>query len=382
MAASSDLPRIPAQITPAWLAGVLRAQGLLPAGHVVGIKTEIIGEERGSTGVVARIAPEYSPDSQGAPRTIVAKFPLASSASASSIRRAVAKDSDRALQFARRCAREVAFYQSFSRFFPQIPACYFGHADPDNDECLLLLEDLSDGEPGDALAGCTVDEAVSVLDGLAALHARWWNQADIYSLDWLEDWSTSIPDRVQRYQEQVPIVVDRYRSMLDPHAAALISSLRDHLERILYDLASSPATLIHGDLHLDNVIFIQSDEGPGAHIIDWQGVARGAAMLDVAGFLVDSLSLEEFRQHGSEIMTAYHHGLLQAGVDNYAFPGLYEDFLRALVVRLAGTVGWLARTDMETLVGRERALVEGLFDPGKLFAGLAHHQVGQRLEIN
>jgi hypothetical protein len=49
---------------------------------------------------------------------------------------------------------------------------------------------------------------------------------------------------------------------------------------------------------------------------------------------------------------------------------LLDNYRLALLRQLAGTIGWRARVDLAALAGRERALVEAMSLPGRLFAAL------------
>jgi hypothetical protein len=65
--------------------------------------------------------------------------------------------------------------------------------------------------------------------------------------------------------------------------------------------------------------------------------------------------------------------LVAAGAGDYPLDDLIADYRRSLVWQFAGITGWLARVDLSTLAGRERAFVEALFTPGQVFAACADH---------
>ena len=360
-------------VTPEWLSEALGASGVLGDSRVSAFDFEIIGQDRGFTGVVARLTPHYRSREPGAPDSLVAKFPLAERAGGASYREHVMSNPELARRFAERAAREVHFYSAIGGVFSQRPACYYGHADVGAGEVVLLLEDLAGGVPGDALAGCTVDEARSVLNGLAEFHARGWGDHELLAMDWLGDWPASISGRADSYRQQAAIVVERYREQLRPEVLDLISSLAESIQSTFDDLARAPATLTHGDFHLDNVMFMPPADGPVAYIIDWQSVASGPALLDVGGFLAESLDIEDRRVHERRLLGEYHEGLAGGGVRGYPFERMYADYQRAIAVRFAGVVGWLSRVEIDDLEGRERALVEAIVDPGRVFVAMLDH---------
>ena len=61
-------------------------------------------------------------------------------------------------------------------------------------------------------------------------------------------------------------------------------SLRHHIVAVKRYLGQHPQTFLHGDFHLNNLLF---DSTPGErtlHVIDWQVCFRGRAMRDLAYF--------------------------------------------------------------------------------------------------
>jgi len=231
---------------------------------------------------------------------------------------------------------------------------------------LLLLEDLSAGELGDALLGCTVERAAGVIDRLAAFHAHWWGRANH---GWLPSWVGDPAERAARFRRQLDIVLDRYGERFPPVFAELARELANGYEPILRALAVSPTTVIHGDLHLDNLIFT----GDGVVLLDSQGVAVGPAIVDLGLFIVSSLSVADRRAAEMDLLARYHRALVAGGVGNYSLDDLIADYRRSLVWQLAGITGWLARVELMSLEGRERAFVEALFDPGQVVAACRDH---------
>jgi thiamine kinase-like enzyme len=171
-------------------------------------------------------------------------------------------------------------------------------------------------------------------------------------------------------QQQIDPVLDRYRDRFPAGIACLSRNLAAGYTQVLDVLTKRPATIIHGDLHLDNLIFTD-DAGP--ILLDWQGIATGPAIVDLGLFLVGSLSVEDRRDTEMGLLARYHRRLRASGVEEYTFDDLVADYYRSLVWQLAGITGWLARVDLASLVGRERALVDALFAPGQLFAACADH---------
>jgi hypothetical protein len=108
-------------------------------------------------------------------------------------------------------------------------------------------------------------------------------------------------------------------------------------------------------------------------IIDWQSVTRGVGALDVALFVTGALSVADRRTSEAALRDDYLRQLRELGVTNYSAAQLLDDYRLALLWLLAGNIGWLARADLAKLAGRERELVEAIFEPGRLFAALEDH---------
>jgi len=358
------IPAGPSELTSDWLTAALRASGVIQAGAVSNLTTEIIGADRGFTGVVARVNLTYDQPAPDAPSSLVAKLPLAEPDGSSY--RDAQQVSPEQMQYVEWCAREVRFYQDLASGIALMPVSYGGWVDAENERIVLLLEDLSGGDAGDALLGCSIDRVEIVIDRLASFHARWWGQAPA----WLPRWGGDLRGRAERFRGQLSQVLDRHRDRIPEATAALSLELAQRYESVLRRLALRPVTVIHGDLHLDNLIFTGDD---GVALIDWQNVSAGPAIVDLGLFIVGALSVDDRRTAEMDLLARYHLTLESSGVRDYSFADLVADYRRSLVWQLAGITGWLARVDLASLEGRERALVEALFTPGQVFAACHDH---------
>ncbi len=367
---SFSVPDTPADLDVAWLNQALAGADEFAGVTITDFSAEVVGEDRGFTGVVAAIQLEHASDAT--PRSLIAKFPLAERGVASIYRQAQGASQQPSRQMVERAAREVELYRATGGALPQLPRCYYAYADVETAQAVMLLEDLSGGEPGDALAGCSVEQARAVLAAIQPLHARWWQVDELATLAWPGTWASSNETRIAGYRERVEPVIAAFSGRLSQRQVEMLRSLATWLESGLDDLAAAPETLIHADLHLDNV-FLMPERG--AVLLDWQSPSRGPAAIDIAGFLVDSLSVADRRDHEIDLLGEYHRALQTAGVDGYSFDDLFDDYLRANCARLAGQIGWLYRTIDARPAGREAALVDAIFDPGRTFAVLLDHAV-------
>lgn len=374
-------PSHPENLTPAFLTHTLRAGGVLDTGAVDDLKWEVVGEEFGFTGVVARIWPQYIPVDSHAPRSLIAKFPLATRGSPSLYQQQQRRDEVSHLRLYQRAAREVSFYQEIVPQCPvPAPRLYYGAADTETQGVLLLLEDLH-GRHGDVLAGATTADAGLVLDAVAPLHAHWWQNRRLDTVPWLPRWDEDLRARSERYAGSVPGFLARFGARLPPHTIELIQSLVGACFPILSQLAEAPFTLLHGDLHLDNVIFGSPSGGDTPRdagrvwLLDWQGILRGPAVNDLT-FVSWSLPIDRRRTAESPLLRRYHSLLLRHGV-SYSFDDILLHYRLALLNNLAGIVAWLGNVDPESAAGRQRAMIEALVEEPRLFTALIDHRAAE-----
>ena len=363
-----EIPETPADLTPEWLTAALAESDVLAREQVVAARWERVGAEYGFTGVVLRGELDFEPGRARLPASLIAKLPMAEGDVRSGYRALQERDPDRMRRYYERCTREARFYRDVGASCA--PELFYSATDDRTSRVVLLLEDLSGGRQGDALEGCSVEEATLVLDELAAFHARWWGQrAPASGFERLHRDPTEWQDR---YARQVETFLERFGDSVPASILELASRLRPRLAEIAEALYEHPRTLTHGDLHLDNLIFDARGAGSVA-VLDWQTVSVGSPAWDVTLFLVDSLSIEDRRAAEVELLERYLALLAEHGVRDYSREELRLECSLSLLLLLAGTVGWLANLDANDLSGRERALYEAALRDGRLAAALLDH---------
>ena len=75
--AKTKLPAGPTELTADWLTGALRETGAISNARVTGLDHEVIGQGVGVLGQLARFRLTYDKPEDGAPRSLVGKFPAA-----------------------------------------------------------------------------------------------------------------------------------------------------------------------------------------------------------------------------------------------------------------------------------------------------------------
>ena len=121
--------------------------------------------------------------------------------------------------------------------------------------------------------------------------------------------------------------VERFASTSKLDFGTCLEWLTQHGEQLTHAfVAEAPATLLHGDLRLDNVVFGANE----CAFLDWQLVRCGPAAYDVAYFL--SSALHEDVTDVTPILQRYHEAL---GQPSYPYDALERDYQRATLMILA-----------------------------------------------
>jgi hypothetical protein len=368
------LPGRPEEITPGWLTTTLREHAILTSGEVLEVQTSVIGQERGFTGVIVRVQLCYAAHEDGAPSSVIVKIPTSICDTPSAYRGSQEKDRMAAHRYFERCAREVMFYQQATPLhIPSLPRLYYGAADQETGRVILVLEDLHSARPGDALQGCSASDAALVIEQLAHFHARWWNHPQLETFSWLPLWGGDPQMAQNRYIQCVDPFLLRFGARVPRKVRVAIEALATNYGAVRDRLKWSPTTMIHADLHLDNLLFSPGTPGTGVAMIDWQCVARGRCAIDLALFLFGSLETPVRRVVEEDLFRQYYEVLLARGVTGYGFPQLLEDCQMALLWLLGAKVVWPGSLALENLRGRELALVDVSVTDDSFAAFLDHH---------
>ena len=316
-------------LSPEHLTDVLQTDGVISQAKVTAISANQFGQEFGFNGILLRLSLEYDRDEPKAPITIVAKF-------------------SRDKSLAGKLHNESRFYRELSSEVGiRVPKVYL--AEPH----MLLLEDLAPLQPGDVAAGCSAAEAVLIVSNLAKLHAFGWANPAFHSMQWLPRWPSNPEQMYDRFQRFFPLFLERFRDHVPTHMVDLTRILIGRLPLVVERLSDAPATLIHVDLHLDN-IFVELPDT--VVLIDWPSVAIGPAAVDAAHFITTSLKTEVRRECADDIPAQYVAVLKQQGVKDYSAIDLERDMKLAALRCWAGMVTGYAAADPAGLVPRQREL--------------------------
>jgi hypothetical protein len=234
-------------------------------------------------------------------------------------------------------AREVEAYRFFGPGTPfRIPACPFAAHDGDGG-FLLLLEDMSEGwRAGDQTAGCGIAEAKAVVAELAALHARYWKADALERLDWPRRRTTGAAQSAALYARGAAAMRARYVELLDADDLALIDSVIP-LAAPWNAREPAPATLIHADPRVDNILFADTPGGTRACLVDLQSIGFWDPAFDIAYFLSGSLD-PDLRRRCERHLVATHAAVMAQADPGYDPELAWARYRQHAICGLLGTV--------------------------------------------
>ena len=219
------------------------------------------------------------------------------------------------------------------------PEPYGGGVDRARLASVVVMDDVTSfgGRPNDATTALDVAELASGLDGLARLHAEFWDRPLPPALRFLRPWRLT--------RKWAPVSEVSLRRGLHRLERALPSGAPGprfdarRLERQFRHsatlAAAGPQTVLHGDPHPGNTYALP---GRRTGFYDWQLVRTGNWSHDVGYFVVSSLDVEVRRAHERELLAAYLDALRRAGVDA---PGEDEAWERYRATPAFGLGTWL-----------------------------------------
>jgi hypothetical protein len=304
--------RRPQAVDAAWLTRALQAGGVDAV--VASFEAKAVGT--GQIGDSVRFRLRYARGGDGAPASVVGKFPSADPASFGT---GVALGN---------YLREVMFYRHLAATARiSTPRWYVAEVDEATSEFVLLMEDLAPAEPGDQLRGVTLEQARLVIAEAAKLHASHWGDPAIDNLPWVS--ATRAAPRGVTTSEAVDGL---WRAFRDRYAARLSADQVEVGEQLIAGFAgyaearNGPRCLTHCDFRPDNMMFATPAGGRPVTVLDWQSVTYGAGAMDVGYFLAGALPIDMRRAHEAELLGLYRASLVEGGVSEYPAQDLRRDY--------------------------------------------------------
>jgi aminoglycoside/choline kinase family phosphotransferase len=340
-----NVPDGPARITVDWVTETLERGGVSLEGRLRSLETHPVTGD-GVFAQIIRLRLSYDGYRASDPDSLILKLRSPSEANC-----------QRAARFDL-YEREARFYEQIARRLDvRTPRCYWSCFDPATGQFGLLLEDLGRLTPGDQLRGLSIRHSHAAVKEIAALHTRWWESPSAEALRWMPALDGPVTRQLcDVYRESWPAFVAIHGDRLPQGGKSLGQQVGDRLEELLAGLSGSPATVIHGDLRAENLLFANRGSHPPA-VIDWQLAARGRGAFDVAYLLCQSMTVTDRRRHERAILRSWHHEIIRNGRAEYSFDQAAADYKLAALTCLGYTV---AGTALERPGPRGRAIARTL----------------------
>lgn len=316
MSETIEIPGTPDEITSTWLTGALRSSKIAASLNgntkVASLTVEPLSGA-GYLGQIIRLRPVYDRPAKHLPETFIVKLPH--------------PDPEMRQNIFWTCEREIFFYRELAhKVSLTTPVCYFYAMDAEEFKAILLLEDLARLRMVDLAQGCGLEDAQTVIALFARLHAQWWQNPWLVEMEtyikpvnerWMENQEEIYTDRWSRFEENITallpnIYVPASFLKMGERASSQMLDLFD-------ELAAEPFTFLHGDTHLDNLMFAASSDDPALTVLDWQLLAYGPGICNISYFLILCLPVRLRREIERDLLQDYHARLVEHGVTEYTF---------------------------------------------------------------
>ena len=236
--------------------------------------------------------------------------------------------------------REVRFYTDIAPGIEgPVAPCHHAAYNTETGAFHLLLGDAGPAVVGDEIRGATVEQAMLALSELGRVHAPLLGDAAMANADWLNRESPMSQALIGQLYSGF---VDRYRDLIAPEHRKVCERLVASFDAYVASESAPqrPHGLVHGDYRLDNMLFGEPGADRLLTVVDWQTVAWGPAMTDVAYFLGCALPNEPRREHYEELLRAYHDRLgglislddVREGVRRQSFFGVMMAIVSSMLV--------------------------------------------------
>ena len=328
-------------VTPRWLTEALRSTGVIKGTTVTSFDSEGLAVGQGFSGQIVRLRPAYDSHEEGAPLSLIAKFPATDPKVRAIINELGSYE------------REIRFYETVSeRVELRTPRRYYSATDREAGDHVLLLEDMAPARVGDNVAGCSNEDAELAFREIAKFHAAFWEIPRRTELEWMSNFAQEADIEQGRYQRLWKPFLAKVDRVMPPALLDIGQKLSDNEARIKRQLGEPPRTIVHGDYRLDNMFFGTSEAGPSFTVIDWQGPTLGRGVADLGYFVAFCMDPEQRRATESGLLKVYHSLLLERGVGGYDFDQCLYDYRLSLLHHLERVVKAIAVLDVSSERGQ------------------------------
>lgn len=309
-----DVITTPEQITPGWLTGVLRKNGCLKDGKVIGVKNKLT--KTLVVSVVSFLDVGYSIEvPASAPSRLFLKV------SRPNLSQAISSELNR---------KEVEFYRTIAPAMSDPPfiRCYDAAYSSEDDRSHLLLDDLSGTHFQPELPRPPSQLYCELaVECMAQLHAHWWEHPQLgKEIGKLFD-ESKLNAFVGKVEENVISFINFLGDRLSAERRKIYDQLLASKYKIwgrLTDVAG--LTVTHGDAHWWNLLYPRDVGTHRVRLFDWQlwhvdvGARDMAFMIALGGYAKRRSSVEK------NLMRRYYDSLIAHRVRNYTWDDCWNDY--------------------------------------------------------
>lgn len=305
------------QVTAAWLTEVLKTKRALTNGCVGSVTVE---PRHGTNSRMARLHLNYEERAEGdLPASLMLKIVLTEPG-----------------EFG---PSEVDYYTRDYVDLPDapIPTCYHAAYSAGQHAYHLLLEDLTTTHRANWETTPTPAYGHSLAEGLAVLHAHWWNRVHAPAA------------QIERHMAEVrpgfePLLADTKGVIPAAWVEALHQIMRAHPAAMHARLAQDDHfTLIHGDPNPGNILTPTNGKGR-VYLVDRQpfdwSFTEWLGASDLAYLMALRWEPELRRQLEMKVLRHYHAVLQRRGVTGYSWEQLLYDYKLSVIQMVYVPIDW------------------------------------------
>ncbi len=262
----------PLALDAAWMGEALESAGVADGATVTDLEFDgFIGTGQMSRNARYRLTWD---DPDGRPATVVGKFP-----SSDANTRQSSFDSGA-------YHHEFAFYAQLAATVDiTTPRCWVARFDADDPDFVLIMEDLADSRQGDQFTEPDDEVSARAIEQAAALHGPRWGDPTL----------ADEPALRSPFGDRGELLRHYFTAASDVCLTRLGHGLEDDVQQLIRDFiplvgawaqgTGTPTTPVHGDFRPDNFLIGQTPEAVPFAVVDWQTLALGLGVADVAYFI-------------------------------------------------------------------------------------------------
>lgn len=246
-------------------------------------------------------------------------------------------------------AREGLFYSNLAEQLDElVPKAYYSHGDMASGEKVMLMECFSNslnvglvfgpkpphnwaltesllaslcaGKPGPE------EMSATALSLYAKMHARFWQDESLLQHTWLRGVDFAAGSDMQAWESSIGQSADMWKCLsADRKAGATDIKWDDHLVKCIdasfskvswntfqEELRSRPWTLVHGDCHPGNALWVPTSDGKERMVlIDFEMIGIGSPSQEIGQYLISHMPPEDRRKCEKQLVQQYHGELLE-----------------------------------------------------------------------